>query len=112
MRRPTLIQADAALRRRLIQAFDKKTMIEAFKVQSLFEVRLVDRAGGCERPHTHEALIISAVAGGQIRLQVGEEEICLRPGTVGAIGPHVLHCVRSFSTDFSGRADTQLSDLR
>jgi hypothetical protein len=42
------------------------------------------------------------VAGGQIRLQVGEEEICVRPGTVAAVGPHVLHCARSFSTDFSG----------
>lgn len=86
-------------------------MIEAFKIQPLFEVRLVDRAGGCERPHTHATLIISAVAGGQIRLQVGEEEIRLRPGTVAAVGPHVLHCVRSFSTDFSGVYVLEVSEL-
>lgn len=86
-------------------------MIRAFKIPSLFEVRFVNRAGGCERPHTHAAIIISAVTGGQIQLQVGEEEICLRPGAVAAVGPNVLHCVRSFSSDFSGLYVLEVSEL-
>jgi len=77
-------------------------VIDVFKIPSQFEVRFVARAGGCERPHTHRTLIVSAVVEGSISLQINETETCLKNGTIAAIGPNVLHCARSYSPDFSG----------
>ncbi len=75
---------------------------KAFQIQSSFEVRFVDKPGGCERPHTHPSLIISAVLGGCISLQINENETRLTKGVVAVVGPDILHRVRSYSLDFSG----------
>jgi AraC-like DNA-binding protein len=82
-----------------------------FKIPSLFEVRFVDSVGGCGRPHTHPSLIITVVSGGHIQLQVGDSEICIESGTVAAVGPHVLHCVREFSSNFSGAYTLEIFGL-
>lgn len=76
--------------------------VQAYKIPSLFEVRFTDQPGGCERPHTHPSLIISAVSEGALSLQVDAAEVCLHRGTLAAVGPYVLHCVRSYSPDFAG----------
>jgi AraC-like DNA-binding protein len=76
--------------------------IKAFKIPPFFEVRFVDYASGCERPHTHSSLVVSAVSGGDILLQISETETCLKKGMVAAVGPNTLHCVRSYSADFAG----------
>jgi AraC-like DNA-binding protein len=76
--------------------------IKAFQIPSSFEVRFVDYPNGCERPHTHSSLIISAVLGGYIAFQINENEIFLRKGVVAVVGPNILHCARSYSNDFSG----------
>jgi AraC-like DNA-binding protein len=76
--------------------------INAFQIPSLFEVRFVDHPSGCERPHTHTSLIVSAVLDGYISLQVNDNESCLKKGVVAAVGPNILHCVCSYSHDFAG----------
>ena len=76
--------------------------IKAFRIPSWFDVRFVDQSGGCERPHTHSSLIVSAVSEGYISLQINDTETCLKKGIVAAVGPNVLHCVRSYSQCFSG----------
>lgn len=76
--------------------------VKAFKISSLFEVRFIDRASGCERPHTHSSLIISAVTQGNISLQITATEICLKKGMIAVVGPNVSHCVRSYSPQFAG----------
>lgn len=76
--------------------------LAAFQIPSLFEVRFVDTPSGCERPHTHSSLIVSAVSGGHVSLQVHDREILLERETVVAVGPNMLHCVRHYSRDFKG----------
>lgn len=76
--------------------------IQVFKCSSLFEVRFVDEEGGCERPHTHTTLIVSAVVNGEIKFQINKRNICLRNNMVMAIGANVLHCVEAYSQDFTG----------
>ena len=76
--------------------------IKACRLPSLFEVRFVDQSSGCERAHTHSSLIISAVIEGEIVFQINETKTCLSKWGVVAIGPNVLHSVRSYSPDFSG----------
>jgi AraC-like DNA-binding protein len=80
----------------------KMMMTKIFQQPSLFEVRYVDEVGGCERPHTHSSLIVSAVSGGYISLQINEVEIRLKRGVVAVVGPDILHCARVYSTDFKG----------
>jgi AraC-like DNA-binding protein len=67
-----------------------------------FEVRYIDKAGGCERPHTHSSLIVTATSEGHITLQINDGETCLTKGIVAAVGPNILHCVRSYSQGFMG----------
>jgi len=76
--------------------------IKAFKIPSLFEVRFIESAGGCEKPHTHPSLIISAVSKGGVSLQINDTETCLRREMLAAVGPNVLHCIRSYSPNFDG----------
>ncbi|WP_160172741.1 helix-turn-helix transcriptional regulator [Methylomarinum vadi] len=85
--------------------------VKAFTIPSLFEVRFADRAGGCERPHTHSSLIIAAVSKGTVSLQMNSYEICLGKEKVAAIGPHVRHCVCSYSPDFAGVYVLEISSL-
>lgn len=76
--------------------------IEVFQITSSFEVRFVDHPGGCERPHTHPSLVISAVVDGAISLQINNNEIRLNKGMVAILGPNMLHSVRSYADNFSG----------
>ncbi len=76
--------------------------IKAFHLPHSFEVRFTDQPGGCERPHTHSSLLISAVSKGNISLQVNEDTITMNRGIISTIGPNILHCVHSYSKDFSG----------
>ncbi|WP_018295395.1 AraC family transcriptional regulator [Mariprofundus ferrooxydans] len=76
--------------------------IKAFQIPSSFEVRFVDHASGCERPHTHSSLIVSAVLDGYISFQINENRHRLEKGVVAVVGPNILHCVRSYSDDFLG----------
>jgi AraC-like DNA-binding protein len=76
--------------------------IIAFQIPSSFEVRFVDQPRGCERPHTHSSLIVSAVSDGYISFQINDNETRLRKGIVAVVGPNILHCVRSYSPSFSG----------
>ncbi len=76
--------------------------VKIFQQPTLFEVRYVDEVGGCERPHTHSSLVVSAVSGGHILLQINDVEIRLNKGMVAVIGPDILHCAKSYSTDFRG----------
>ena len=73
-----------------------------FQQPSIFEVRYVNEVGGCERPHTHSSLIVSAVSGGSISLQIHDNETRLEKGKVAVVGPNMLHCVRSYSPNFEG----------
>jgi len=73
-----------------------------FQHPSLYEVRYIDESGGCEKPHTHSSMLVSAVSGGHISLQINEAEIRVKKGVVAIIGPDMLHCVRSYSSDFKG----------
>ena len=76
--------------------------IHAFNLPNHFEVRFIDQARGCERPHSHTSLVISAVTGGAVMLQINENTVEMACGTVIAVGPQVVHCVQAFSEDFSG----------
>ena len=76
--------------------------IQAFQIPSTFEVRFVDHSSGCERPHTHSSLIISAVLDGYLSFQINERKVLLKKGLVAVVGPNILHCVRSYSHTFTG----------
>jgi len=76
--------------------------ISAFQLPSLFEVRFVDKPSGCERPHTHSSLIVSAVLDGYICLQINDKEIRIEKEMVAAVGPNILHSVRFYSDNFNG----------
>ncbi|WP_208723411.1 helix-turn-helix domain-containing protein, partial [Pseudoalteromonas peptidolytica] len=73
-----------------------------FKLPSVFEVRYIDRAAGCERAHTHSSLIFSAISRGEMLFQMNENEFTLQPPSIVAVSPNTLHCVRSYSPDFKG----------
>jgi|GEM_PF-6018892 len=76
--------------------------IQAVNIANQFEVRFIDQARGCERPHSHTSLVISAVTTGALKLQINGNGVELTPGRVVAVGPQVVHCVEAFSADFSG----------
>ncbi|MBN2714718.1 MAG: helix-turn-helix domain-containing protein [Deltaproteobacteria bacterium] len=75
---------------------------KAFQIPSSFEVRFVEKAGGCERPHTHSHLVVTAVTTGHIRLQINGNELRMEKPTIIAIGPEVLHYVQQYSENFAG----------
>jgi len=77
-------------------------MSKIFQQASLFEVRYIDEAGGCERPHTHASLVISAVSGGNLVLQINNDEITCQKETLVIIGSNTRHCVQAYSSDFTG----------
>ncbi len=70
-------------------------MNQAFKIPSLFEVRCVAQHNGCERPHTHDSLIVTAVASGHIDFQINAHQVELSKGLLVAVGRNTLHCIRS-----------------
>lgn len=72
---------------------------QIFRVPDLFEVRRVMSKGGCERPHTHNHLVISAVAQVSVLFQINTELVTLLPNQITAIGPHILHHVNSYPCD-------------
>jgi AraC-like DNA-binding protein len=76
--------------------------IQAVNIADHFEVRFIDQARGCERPHSHASLVITAVTAGALTLQINDSVLELGPNQVFAIGPQVVHCVQSFSADFAG----------
>lgn len=76
--------------------------MQIYTIPDVCELRFVDSPQGCERPHTHNSLILSAVTGGTLFFRVNETEICLNPGRVAVVGPNILHCVHVYSPDFAG----------
>lgn len=86
-----------------MSTFGRNNMaIEVFHIPSSFEVRFVDLPSGCERPHTHSSIIVSAVLDGYISFQINDSKLCLEKGIVTVVGPDILHCVHSYSHDFPG----------
>jgi AraC-like DNA-binding protein/quercetin dioxygenase-like cupin family protein len=76
--------------------------IQAVNIADHFEVRLIDQARGCERPHSHTSLVITAVTAGALTLQINDSTLDMTPNQVIAVGPQVMHCVQAFSEDFAG----------
>ncbi len=62
-----------------------------FTIESQFEVRQVSRPGGCERPHSHSELTITAVTGGTLRLKTGEDLLILEHAKTAVILPNQKH---------------------
>ncbi|WP_462171636.1 cupin domain-containing protein [Pseudoalteromonas xiamenensis] len=73
-----------------------------FKLPSVFEVRYIEKAAGCERAHTHSSLIFSAVSKGEMLFQINKNAFILRPPSIVIVSPNTLHCVRNYSSDFEG----------
>lgn len=88
-----------------------KMTAKIFQHPSLYEVRYIDESGGCEKPHTHASMIVAAVSGGHISLQINEAEVRLKKGVVAIVGPNMLHCIRSYSSDFKGIYILDIFDL-
>lgn len=73
-----------------------------FKLPSVFEVRYIEKAAGCERAHTHSSLIFSAVSKGEMAFKIKENVSIIRPPAIAMVSPNTLHCVRNYSSDFEG----------
>jgi len=76
--------------------------IQTVNIADHFEVRFINQARGCERPHSHTSLVITAVTAGALTLQINDSTLDVTPNQVVAVGPQVVHCVQAFSKDFAG----------
>jgi AraC-like DNA-binding protein len=76
--------------------------IQTVNIADHFEVRFINQARGCERPHSHTSLVITAVTAGALTLQINDSTLDVTPNQVVAVGPQVVHCVQAFSEDFAG----------
>lgn len=72
------------------------------RIAPALEVRFVDRPGGCERLHTHDYAVVTAVVDGSLELRVGAEVQRLEPGRAVVIAPQTPHAVCAYSPDFGG----------
>lgn len=76
--------------------------MQVYNIPSCLEVRFVNQAGGCERPHTHDHIIISSVIEGQISFLINKRKYILKKGVTLVLGPNILHNVDCYSHDFKG----------
>ena len=64
---------------------------KVYKISSEFELRRVFRPSGCERPHTHSELTITAVSGGSLQLRIGKKSVSLEKDKTVIIFPEQQH---------------------